>query len=178
MKTYSRMPDETAERVAHLLKCFHPEIVKAGVTIDLLSVATDGDTPPLKLHGVTCAAVVRGTNVKERTKGAADVEITFDEERYLAMSDPERDALIDHELEHIALKRDKKTGMVKLDCRGRPKVGMKHHDADFGWFRVIAERHGMASLECKQAANLFIAEKQTFFAFVGTAAQLTEGGAS
>lgn len=175
MKSYSKMPDETTDRVAHILKLFHREVFDAGVKIDLISVATDGDKPALTLHGYSCAAVVRVTNVKERTKGLGDAEIVFDEEHYLTMTDAEKDALIDHELEHIELRMDKKTGKVKLDCRGRPKLGMKKHDAQFGWFRAIAERHGMASLECKQAANLFIAEKQTF---IGTSGQLTDGGSS
>lgn len=165
MKTFARMPDETTERVAHLLRLFHPELVKAGVRIDLLSVASDKDGPALKLHGYACAAVVRATNVKERTKGAGDVEITFDEAAYLGMSDAEKDSLCDHEIEHIELKIDKKTGLVKLDCRGRPKIGMKKHSVQIGWFSVIAERHGEASGEIQQARQIFAIDEQTFFPF-------------
>lgn len=171
MKIYAKMPDETTDRVKHLLKIFHPELVEAGVRIDLLSVATDGDGDALKLHGYACDAVVRATNVKERTKGAGDVEIVFDEASYLAMTDAEKDALVDHELEHIELKHDKKTGAIKLDCRGRPKIGMKKHDAQFGWFTPIAERHGEASGEIQQARKLFALGEQIFFPFAIVAKQ-------
>lgn len=165
MKHYAKMPDETTERVARLLKLYHPEVAAAGVRIDLLSVVDGKDGPALKLHGYACDAVVRATNVKERTKGAGDVEIVFDEARYMAMNEAQRDGLCDHELEHIELKIDAKTDRVKLDCLGRPKVGMKKHDAQFGWFKVIAERHGQASGECEQAAAILLDGAQSYFAF-------------
>lgn len=159
------MPDECATRVAHLNKLFHPDLIAAGVTFDLLSVATDGDGPALTLHGVEADAIVSTTNVKQRAKGAADVEIVFDEAKYLFMSDAEKDALVDHELEHVELKRDAKTNSVKLDCRGRPKIKMRPHDAEFGWFTSVAERHGEASGEIQQARKLFAIGEQIFFPF-------------
>lgn len=165
-KHYSRAPDECTGRVEHLLKCFYPELVKAGVKIDLLSVAHDDDNKPaLTLHGVACLAVVSINNVKERTKGAGDATITIDEMRYLDLEDAEKDALLDHEIHHLELRLDKKTGAVKLDCRGRPRLGTKKHDYDFGFFKVIAERHGRASLEVRATTRFFLAEKQAFFDF-------------
>jgi hypothetical protein len=88
----------------------------------------------------------------------------------MEMTDAEKDALIDHELEHIEVKMDGKR--PKLDCRGRPKIGMRKHDYQFGWFRSIAERHGVASGEVHQARTLFLREKQTFFAFINQPAAL------
>lgn len=176
-KTYSKMPEETTERVAHLCRLFHPELLKCGVTIDLISVSTTGERPALTLHRVPCLAVVRVTNIKERTKGLGDAEIVFDEEKYLKLSDEEKDALCDHELEHLEIRRDKKTNAPLLDCRGRVKMRTKPHDYDFGWFVNIAERHGMAALECKQAASLFVAEKQTLFAFINQPHALESGQA-
>ncbi len=166
-KTYSKMPDETTDRVAHILKLFYPDLRQAGLRVDLISVSTDSDTAPALSHGgYAAAAVIRVVGIKERTKGAADVEITFDEAGYLRMNDAEKDALIDHELYHIALKIDRKTGRVALDCRGRPKVGMRKHDVNFGWFREIAERHGEASGEVQQANKMFLSYRQSFFAFI------------
>jgi hypothetical protein len=161
------MPDGTAERVAHLVKLFHGDILAAGVTVDLISVATDGDDPPLMLNGYPCAATVRATSVKDRTKGHADIEITIDEAQWLTMTDAQKDALLDHELEHVELVIKPKTGRVKLDSHGRPKIKMRKHDVQFGWFHSIAERHGIASGECQQAASLFLDGRQTFFAFIG-----------
>ncbi len=167
-KIYSKAPDECIERVAHLIKLFHSPLLLADVKIDLLSVANDDDDKPaLALHGYPCLAIIRITGVKERTKGAGDAEIIIDESRYLALDDPSRDALLDHEIYHLELRIDKKTDKVKLDCRGRPKLGMRKHDVQIGHFIEIAERHGAASIECKQATNLYLSHQQTLFAFVG-----------
>jgi hypothetical protein len=166
MKHYSPMPDEATDRVAHLVKVFHPELREIGVKIDLLSVSTDGDGHALTHQGYPATAVVRATNPKERAKGAGDVEIVVDEAKYLRMNDAEKDALLDHELEHVQLVMNKKTGKPKLDSRGRPKISMRKHDYQFGWFDSIAERHGIASQECKQAHHIFIEGRQTLFAFM------------
>lgn len=167
-KTYSRAPDEVTDRVAHLIKCFYPALRAAGVKIDLLSVSTDSEDAHALTHaGYPAYAVVRAVGIKERAKGAGDAEITIDEARYITMTSEEKDALLDHEIHHIELKMSK-TGMVKLDCRGRPKLGMKKHDYQFGWFREIAERHGRASIEVKQATILFLREKQVLFDFAMT----------
>jgi hypothetical protein len=173
MKTYAKMPDEATDRVAHLVKLFHPELKDAGVRIDLLSVSTDADGPALSHQGYPAMAVVRATNVKERTKGAGDVEIVVDEAAYLKLTDAEKDALLDHELEHATVVRDKKTLRFKLDCRGRPKIRMRKHDYQFGWFHSIAERHGAASLECKQAHSLVLRGAQTLFPFMKELPALT-----
>lgn len=166
MKTYSRMPDEATARVTHLVKLFHRDLLDAGVRFDLLSVSHDKEGHCLKHSGYPADAVVRATSIKERTKGAGDVEILVDEARYLGMTEAEKDALLDHEIEHVELKIDKKTERVKLDCRGRPKVGMRKHDVQIGWFASIAQRHGIASGEVKQATRIWLDGQQTFFAFL------------
>ncbi len=123
---------------------------------------------PLKLRGVPAYAVCSIVNVKGRTMGRGDAEIVIDESRYLTMPDASKDALLDHEIEHIDVQIGKK-GRVKLDCLRRPKIKMKLHDHDFGWFTVIAKRHGAASIECKQASQLYLEGEQTLFAFVNEA---------
>lgn len=165
-KSYSKAPDETTDRVAHIIKLFYPELREAGVKVDLLSVVNDSEDKPALTHGgYAAAAVIRVVGIKERAKGAADVEITIDEVGYLRMNDAQKDALLDHELYHVVVKREKKTNRVALDCRGRPKIGMRKHDYQFGWFREIAERHGPASGEVQQATRLFLNEKQVLFEF-------------
>lgn len=170
-KTYSKAPDECSDRVAHLLKLFHSPLFEAKVKVDVLSVATDGEGPALSHQGYAALAVVRVTNIKERTKGLGDAEIVIDEERYSQLADAEKDALIDHELYHLEVIIDKKTLRPKLDCRGRPRLRTRKHDHQFGWFREIADRHGAAAIEVKQATKLFLSEAQTYFAFVGEEAR-------
>jgi len=40
---------------------------------------------------------------------------------------------------------------------------MKPHDFQFGWFTVIAERHGRASQECQQAKSIVVIAGQFYF---------------
>lgn len=167
-KIYSAAPSGVPERVAHIMQLFHRPLFDAGVKVDVLSVA---DTDPecehaLKLRGVPAYAIVRILDIKQRTKGHGDAEIIIDEGAWLMQSDATKDAIIDHELEHLEVILHPKTKRVRLDCAGRPRMKMRLHDAEFGWFQSVAERHGAASIECKQATKLFLNHTQTFFAFV------------
>lgn len=165
MKKYSSAPSEVADRVAHLIKLFNRDLLDAGVKIDLLSVTNDDEEAvPLTLHGYPCQAVVRIINSKDRAKGCGDAEIVIDEANYLTLTDAERDALCDHELHHLEVCKTKK-GRLILDENRRPKLKMKKHDVQIGWFETIAIRHGAASAECKQAARVLTGGAQSFFAF-------------
>lgn len=156
-----------------MLNKYHPEVIKAGVKIDLLSVTTDSeDKPALTLYGYPCYAVIRVVGIKDRTKGQGDVEIVIDEAHWMFMSDAEKDALIDHELFHIDLKLDG-DGKVKTDGQGRPKIGMRKHTTQVGWFAEVAERHGAASFEVQQAQSIFTHHRQSYFSFVAEAKTLS-----
>jgi hypothetical protein len=148
-KIYSAAPSGVAERVAHLIKLFHPDLKDAGVKIDLLSVSDDDleCEDALKVRGYPAYACIRAIEIKGRTMGRGDAEIVIDESKWMRLSDATRDAILDHELEHIELQITKK-GRVKLDCAGRPKIKMRLHDVLYGHFISIAERHGKASIEC------------------------------
>ena len=52
-----------------------------------------------------------------------------------------------------------------LDECARPKLKLKKHDRQFGWFDKIAERHGHASGEVRQALKLFTEARQLYFDF-------------
>jgi len=176
---YSLAPDEAVERVAHLVKCFHQPLLEAGVKIDVLTVADEEGESCLKLHGNPAYAVAKIVSSKDRVKGAGDCEIVIDEPSYTTLSDASKDALLDHEIHHFELKIKAKTGRVKLDENGRPKLGIRKHDHDFGWFTLIAKRHGAASIECRQATDLLRGGRQTYFAFAldGDAQPALEAGA-
>lgn len=175
MKSYSKAPEECTDRVKHLIKCFYRDLYDAGLRVDILSVTNDDpDAAPLTHQGYKAAAVIRVLDSKARAKGAGDVEIVIDEAHYLTLNDAQKDALLDHEIHHVELRTNKK-GRVKLDEHGRPKCGMRKHDYQFGWFTAIAARHGAAAMEVKQATQLFLREKQTFFAFVDNPAALPSG---
>lgn len=73
-------------------------------------------------------------------------------------SDRQRLALIDHELEHLALIENKPTKKepnltgFKRDDLGRPKLKTRPHDWELAGFQTIALRHGENSHEARQFA--------------------------
>lgn len=165
MKTYSKAPAEVAKRAASIIKKYHPDLENVGIRIDFISVANDEEgEPALTLNRYPCAAVVKIIGAKERAIGRGDAEIVIDEATYTEMKDESKDALLDHELYHLEIVRNKH-GIPKKDCNGRPKLTSKLHDRQYGWFDEIAKRHGSASLECQQSTRLFLAGKQVYFEF-------------
>lgn len=149
MITYSQVDDDVRTRVDRLLQAHHSMLVDYEVRIDLLFAHPDLDEegipkgPPVMLNGYPCAAVVKITGPKDRAKGCGDAEIVIDHDAYQEMSPEVRDALLDHELQHI-----ESTG--EFDDMRRPKLSLRLHDHSFGWFDVVVKRHGAASLEQQQ----------------------------
>lgn len=149
---------EVHGRIAALQQRFYPDHVAVELTCDVVFVDLDDadaeeTTPALKLHGYPCDAIVRIVSVKDRAKGLADIEIQIDRRRYQGMTPEERDALLDHELHHVEIKKDRHQ-KPQVDGCGRPKLKMKLHDHEFGWFTEIARRHREASAEVQQARRL------------------------
>lgn len=168
MKIYDRCPDEVKERAGALIQKYHSDLKAAEVTIDYLFVSNDGDSeePALKLHGYACYAVVKIVGLKERVKGCADAEIVIDRDKWDGLSAERKDALLDHELYHLEVKRNEEDGSFKVDSHYRPQLSMKLHDRQFGWFDAIARRHGAASIEVSQARSLVEESGQTYFSFL------------
>lgn len=159
MATYARADAEALRIVKDQMEKYHSELLDAEVTIDVLfahaSVDENGDQKgvALKHHGYRAAAVVRIVSLKDRTKGMADAEIVIDGDEWPTIPDDQRDALIDHELTHLELKLDDETGLVVRDDLGRPKLKMRLHDWQFGFFDAVVRRHGLASPESLQINN-------------------------
>lgn len=146
MITYSPADADVTDRVAYLMKQHHADLVDFNVRIDCLFAHPDLDEdgvpkgPPVTLNGYPCLAKVKITSPKDRAKGCGDAEIIIDFDRWEELSSATKDALLDHELQHL-----ESTG--ELDDMGRPKLTSRLHDHSFGWFDVIVERHGRASIE-------------------------------
>lgn len=160
--TYEKAPAEITEQISRLIAEWHPKLAKAGVTVDALTALNDSG------HAVKCAgypalAVVRIISLKDRVKGMADAEIVIDSDAWETLEPAQQDALLDHELYHLEPIED--ADGFKRDSLGRPKLSMRLHDVQVGWFREIATRHGANSPERIQAKKLFDKEQQTFFNF-------------
>lgn len=164
-KTYDIAPPEVFDRLKRLLAKYHSELVEVTIRIDLLMASTDSEDAHAVTHGGYPAyAVVRITNAKERAKDCGDAEIVIDRDEYESMSDAQRDALLDHELYHLQVVRNK-LGNPKLDDHGRPKLKLRKHDYQVGHFIEIARRHGRASVEVQQATAFIREHGQLFFGF-------------
>src|SRR5262249_39098600 len=135
-KHYDLCSDDVRRIVDLLLKERRPELATAGLHVDLLWASSDDDESPLKLGGYSCAAVVRITSAKERAAGRGDAEITIDKTRWEKRSARQREALLFHELHHLALKT--KAGIPQVDAHNRPCLKMRLHDHQFGWFDEVA----------------------------------------
>lgn len=161
MKVYEQAPQEVHDKAASIIAQFHPQLGSSEVTLDIL-MATNDTGDAVSHAGYPALAVVRIINLKDRVKGLKDAEITIDAKAYWHMTDEQRTALIDHELTHLIVLYDG-DGLMKTDDIGRPKLKLKKHDYQFGWFTEVAKRHGRNSPEVYQARILWENDGQAFF---------------
>lgn len=163
MKTYSQAPD--ASTCIEQIQEAHHEDLK-DVSISALFVFDDESSDSvLKHQGYPAGAVVRITPVKDRALGVADATIVIDRAGWLTLSQRQRNALIDHELTHLERVTEDESGDLKFDVLDRPKLAMRKHDHQFGWFDEVAQRHGQASGEVRQARKLMESSGQLYFDF-------------
>jgi len=165
---YEKAGVDVMKLARSVMKQYHRELVEVELKVSVLMATAPKDehgkplAQAVKLHGVPCAAVARIIPYKDRVAGREDAEIVIDADQWETASDPKREALLDHELHHFEVQRDEE-GNPKSDDAGRPKLKMRHHDHDFGWFDVIARRHGVASYEVEQARAFADENGQLYF---------------
>jgi hypothetical protein len=134
---------------------YHEALRDHEVTIDFLIAYPDYDSqglpkgPAIKHQGYAARGLCKITNYKDRVKGHGDAEITIDGEWWddPKTSENQKLALLDHEMSHLVLDHE-------TDQAGRPKLVMRKHDFQVGWFMDVAARWGAASSEVEQAQVL------------------------
>lgn len=162
MTTYDTVPQEVLDLINSTMEQYHEELHNAEVTVDAMFAHNENGDHPVKLGGYPALAYIKITSLKNRIKGMMDAEIMIDGDAYKMMTEAQRIALIDHELHHLMLTYDKEEN-IKTDDANRPKLKMRKHDYQMGWFRDIALRHGDNSPEVFQAKMLWNADANTFF---------------
>lgn len=169
---YTKAPDDVVTRAKSLVEKNHFDLHNNGVRIDFIfansTLNDDGEPagPALKHGGYPALGIARILGPKERLMGRGDCEIVIDADTWPNLSEQKQHALIDHELEHLQPKFDKKGGVVTDDLN-RPKMKMKKHDHQFGWFDIVARRYGQDSIEVNQFKALCESEAgQLYFPFV------------
>lgn len=171
MATYQPC-DETDKTVLKfadaLMRQFHPDLLEAKVKIDFLFAYpryNEKDQPigdAIKHHGVKALGLAKKLGASDRAKGHGDAEIRIDWEWWKESGEAEQKALLDHELHHLAICKNK-AGVIKTDDLGRPVIRLRPHDYQIGWFNVIAHRHGVHSQERKQAQTMFEKDGQIYW---------------
>lgn len=153
MPTFKKDDGPLADMAAEILTEFdtHAPIVEAGVRVDYLfafgDVNENGETvgDALKKNGVKALGICRKLSLKDRAKGLGDAEICIDGDWWDSASPEEQRALLDHELHHISVVEERR------DDLGRPVLKLRKHDLEIGFFAIIAQRHGVHSMERQQA---------------------------
>ena len=145
----------------------HKPLLDARVKIDFVWAFSDKDydgnptNDALRKNGVKALGMARKIPLKDRVLGRGDAEITLDGDWWKEVDKNEQAALLDHELHHLSLKIDKR-GLVRDDI-GRPIIVLRKHDYEFGWFNIIAQRHGKHSQEQIYAASMMDAAGQYYW---------------
>src|SRR5581483_4448710 len=170
---YSRATKDVEEQGKAILDKYHPEFAGVAPRIDYVfanaTVQEDGTPtgPALTHNGYPAAALARIIPIKDRVMGRGDCEIVIDADQWPLLTEEEQNALLDHELEHFVVCRDK-YGQPILDDANRPKLKLKKHDFQVGWFHNVARRHGIASAEVRQFQQLvFDDDGQWYLPFIG-----------
>jgi hypothetical protein len=173
MPTTYRRCDETVIQLSAEILCkyeSHKPLLDARVAIDYLFALPDLDedgqpmNDALKKNGVKALGLTRKLGLKDRACGRGDAYILLDHWWWTQTASEEMQrALLDHELHHVAVVTQKETGVARREEDGRPKIRLRKHDFEFGFFTVIAARHGEHSLERMQAREIVERAGQFYF---------------
>ena len=125
-KTYEFAPDEVFQKLHAVLANHHHALMSSGIKIDILKVS-DIDSegvvhPALLVRGHAAIASVAISPLKARALGQADALIVLDSYSWDEMGDLQRDAVLDHELEHLQVRADPR-GVVGWDPNGLVAIG-------------------------------------------------------
>jgi hypothetical protein len=149
----------------------HQPLLDHAVTVEFLFAYPkydDADQPvgnAITHQGVKALGLAKIVNLKDRVKGCKDAEILIDWEWWKAHDEEQQKAVLDHELTHLKVQVSK-TGALKTDDLGRPKLTMRKHDIQFGWFNCVALDNGVASIERTQATMIVEVFGQIYFPFL------------
>jgi len=143
---YTKADADTARLVTAVAYELNPDLAKAGVTLGVLWA--DGE---LVLRGVPAAATVKIVGKRDRAAGMPDALVTIHRETWDGLSHERRRALIDHEAAHLVPQKEKEPPFRWAeDDNGRPKLKMRRHDAEIGFFFDVVRRHGDDAMETVQ----------------------------
>lgn len=170
MPIYERAPEEIVDLVKSIAAQFHGSLIDAEVSVGVLLAEPSRDEngephgPAVKVRGHEALAAVRVVNYRDRVSGLPDVQIVLNHPRWQESSDDEQNAVIDHCLESLELKRDADAAIVRDDL-GRPKLTIRHPERIVEWFDAVVRRFGSAAPEWQQFESVRAHTRQQRFEF-------------
>ncbi len=161
-RTFQRCDSTVSELAVEILCEYesHKPLLDAKVRIDYVFAYNDSGHA-LTHGGYAALGLARKIGLKDRALGRGDAEIALDGEWWKNAKESKRRALLDHELHHLSVQIE--NGAFKRDDLGRPMLELRKHDHQFGWFNIIAERHGASSIERIAAKSLWDEDGQLYF---------------
>lgn len=182
MPTFTRCNGDVEQLARDLIAQYetHKPLAELKVKIDLVFAFADEDekgrlvNDALTKNGVKALGITRKISLKDRALGRGDAEIAMDGNYWNGATAEQQAALLDHELHHISVKCDK-SGNAQFDDLGRPLIKLRKHDVEVGWFRVIAERHGSASIEQQQAKKIMDSQGQYYWPGIAPTLEISVG---
>ena len=157
MNWYERGDKDTHKLVQKVMKQWHRELFDEKVTIDVVVAHTDKGQTAIPIgRGLFALATIRIIGLKDRSMGRADAEMMIDADTLRDSHELRLEALIDHELTHLVLHRSKKTNLVLRDDQDRPRLKIRYHDHEFGWFDAPVRHYGAHAVEYEQAQKLIL----------------------
>lgn len=157
-KVFEKATQEVHNLAVEVMRQYHTSLydleVKVAITMVSKFDSDDELIPCLKLHGAHALAIVHLTKTSDRVYLNHDAEIMIDAFNWKDASIEFQKSLLDHELEHLVVVKDRK-GIVKTDDFGRPKLRMIPDDFTLTGFYAIIRRHGDKATEYNSVAQVY-----------------------
>jgi len=157
---YKPAGEDVYDIIHSMMTAHHTPLSDMGVTVRAtMAYGPRDEDGNLKRPAITitgghvCAAKVRICAPRLRAHEWPDMEVLLDGDSWPDWSQEEREAIIDHELEHVTLKTDK-DGVPLRDDLNRPKLRTIPDDFMVWGFFSIAARHQSSSMEAQAVRAL------------------------
>lgn len=155
MPTYSLASKDTEGLLSHVIEQYHDRLINADVRVGILMAfaTVDPETGEKKGHaikgyaGAAAGAQVKKVSAKDRLTKKYDVELLIDGDEWPNLPEPQKIAMLDHEMTHIQT-------TDKVDDNNRPLVKMRDEDFIVWGFLEVVQRHGTAAMEHRSLKSL------------------------
>jgi hypothetical protein len=158
MKTvYEKAGQSIRDLVYSVMEQYHPELHQLEPEVAVLIVRKldeDGEAyHALKCHGAEAAATIRVTSRRRRVLVDFDLEINIDGLTWDSIPERSKLALLDHELTHVVISKDKQ-GAPRQDDLGHYVFKLRPDDYAINGHFSVMERHGQFALEAQNLQRI------------------------